>query len=60
MKPPKISKTCACGEHHDRIPESARYQPPGDSFDWLAGWFWECECRSTMFVAALIPEVATA
>lgn len=38
-----INKKCnTCGKHHTEIPVNAR---PSDM-----GLFWECDCKSTMFV----------
>lgn len=51
MKP--ISKWCQdekCLKHHDFIPATARYQSTkGDPF---SGWYWECDCGTTLFMSA--------
>lgn len=38
---------CACGRVHEEIPDDARESNHGDEFD---GWFFECACKSTLFV----------
>jgi hypothetical protein len=39
-------KTCQCGRVYARIPAHARYH--ADAF--FGGWYWECACKSTLFV----------
>jgi hypothetical protein len=49
MRGTKINKKCSCGVIHLFIPANARFQKPEDPSDCLAGWFWECGCKSTLF-----------
>lgn len=55
MNPPAIQaaldqvrRTCACCQRElQGVPASARYGGDED----LEGWYWECACHSTQFVA---------
>lgn len=41
------TKVCAtCGKAHAIVPENARLMAQGK----LAGFYWECDCLSTLFV----------
>lgn len=45
----KSSKQCSvCNKIHTQIPENTRFQMIGDPLD---GFYWECDCKSTMFVS---------
>lgn len=46
----RIKRTCSCGRVHDIIPATARYQKSALEGDPLAGWYWECECGTTLFI----------
>lgn len=47
----RISKWCAdpkCLKHHIYVPATAKYQfTKGDP---LSGWYWNCDCGTTMFI----------
>lgn len=43
----RFVKTCSCGLSFIAIPETAKYHASGDVFE---GWYWDCVCRSTLFV----------
>jgi hypothetical protein len=40
-------KACSCGEKHKQIPVGARLVNNGDDLD---GFYWDCHCKSTLFV----------
>ena len=42
-------KTCACGKTFLTIPENARFFVP-DEGEFSHGWWWDCDCRSTLFL----------
>lgn len=39
-------KTCSCGKVFCEIPAGAKFNPSKDN---LQGWYWNCECGSTLF-----------
>lgn len=41
-------KTCSCGKVWLTIPSHAKLKISGDEF--LDGYYWECVCKSTLFV----------
>jgi hypothetical protein len=43
-------KTCSCGRSFVSVPQTAQYF----SDDGLAGWYWNCSCRSTMYLPGLV------
>ena len=42
-----INKTCSCGKLHRLIPHGAIFFNKGCAMD---GYWWDCLCRSTLFV----------
>lgn len=44
---------CSCGRAHFEIPKTARFQNEGDALD---GWYFECACRSTLFIPLADPK----
>lgn len=58
MKKPPIHKQCGCGKVWTAIPDNVQLfgpKPGTDSADFwsgdaLCGWYWECDCQSTLFV----------
>lgn len=44
----KCFKTCSCGRIHSVVPAIAKYQHDGSD---LSGWYWNCDCNSTLFLA---------
>lgn len=45
-------KECrACGLTYLRVPEIARVSTDPD----MGGWYWECVCKSTLYVPAIVP-----
>lgn len=47
MALPSCNRVCSCGKLHTHVPFGARLQMDGDSLD---GYYWECECKSTLFL----------
>lgn len=46
----QINKICnTCKKVHEIIPENAREWLDGDEANIVLGFFWECDCKSTMF-----------
>lgn len=43
-----MKKRCACGRVYTRLPANAKHS----SDDAFSGAFFDCECRSTLFVPA--------
>lgn len=43
----RINKVCKCGKVHDPIPLLVREQLDDDH---VIGYYWECECKSTLFL----------
>jgi len=39
-------KKCSCGKHFARVPEDAILQEDEE----MSGWYWNCECKSTLFM----------
>ncbi len=48
LDPPKV---CGCGRVWRVIPKEARFIMTPD--DELSGYYWECICKSTLFVPEL-------
>lgn len=47
-------KQCSCGKTFSEIPKDARFHNSGDEFQ---GWYWECPCRSTLFIQSKIDRI---
>jgi hypothetical protein len=46
----RVDKKCACGIVHEYIPENAKHVvKAGEDENPLSGWYWNCECKSTLF-----------
>lgn len=47
----RIQKTCNCCQaEYQSIPKNARFDPPDEAEDWEGGFYWECNCKSTLFI----------
>lgn len=43
-----MNKICnCCGKVWNKIPDGAKLQDNGDAFD---GYFFDCDCKSTLFI----------
>jgi len=40
-------KQCGCGKVHQTIPQDHRLETDEGSY---VGYYWDCECKSTLFV----------
>lgn len=46
----EINKTCSCGKPHPTLPLDAKFFRDEESSP-LSGYYWNCECGSTMFLS---------
>lgn len=47
----QLFKKCACGKIFTKLPESAKFYAQEDKqFADLDGYYWDCECKSTLFI----------
>lgn len=44
-----IHKLCSCGHLHTALPPDAKHHTDPDSAE-LTGFYFDCACRSTLFV----------
>lgn len=49
---PVFEKKCSCGRTHtNNTATGVRYHFDADEIT-MSGWFWECDCKSTLFLPA--------
>lgn len=51
MRGTEIVKQCSCGLIHFWIPLDAKFKTPEAADDMTGGWYWNCACKSTLFVS---------
>lgn len=57
MDAKNTKKTCgSCKKIHTRVPDNARFSSDPD----MGGFYWECSCKSTLFVHVACDEKVAA